>query len=234
MDFSLGKKRGVDADITALASVLRESGNDVGLLSDALLALEPEQRVAVLGKIVDSLPPLVRGLVWGEVGLTTDAWPDVAAKLTAEERRPFIVQALVDRGAETRALDLTQVPAGTELNVDLYSVRHMVTPVEIARNPASLRFDALAFTALGDGAFMPAEDLSVGDRQILPRGRRMTVGMADAQGAFVQKVAFGYPMVVAGPQHAPEEYATFRQNVGHRVQCNVGRVALDHQQVFTQ
>ncbi|HSX32188.1 MAG TPA: hypothetical protein VLF43_02915 [Candidatus Saccharimonadales bacterium] len=237
MSIRWNRKSGVEADIAAIAAVLRDSGNDSQLLGEALATLPCEQRVAVLSKVIDSLPPLVRGLVWGSAGLTADTWPEVAATLTQEERRPRIVGALVERGRETRSLDLAKVPANTELRIDLYSAGYMATPEVITTTPSDGYVESLVFTALGDGMLDPQDDVYVRstDQSLqvqLPRGRRMTLGSMDTENAFVQRLAFGRPLWIDVPDHGPTEFLASQRS--YLCECNVGMMALDNQPVFRQ
>jgi len=177
-------------------------------------------------------------MVWGQVGLEVDGWRDVKEILTEEERRPRIVDALVERGREVHELDLTQIPARVNMDIGLYRASYRVFPRTIAQQPYENRLSFLEFTSLGNGTYEPLENVYVprhrsdGDTYMFPRGRSMTMGMADATGQHVPRLAFGKPLWVAIEQK-PTELMVHPPGQTFLSECYVGAVVLDGSPLFT-
>ncbi|HJQ08901.1 MAG TPA: hypothetical protein VJ836_05475 [Candidatus Saccharimonadales bacterium] len=229
------RERKGDATVAFIAGLAHETGDVSTALSMALSGLASEQRVEVLRTVVDRLPPLVRAIIWGDAAMSSGGWEEVKAILTAEERRPRTVEALVERGRQKCELDLNLVPLGAELRMHVYR-RGASTPppdrLPIAVEQVKSR--ELELRALGRASFETDEDIHLPygtGEVIVAAGRSVVLGSLDVQEHYVSTVRYGKPLVaVFGETIIPFMDVRRTSNLEH---CFLGSVLLDNQPVFT-
>jgi hypothetical protein len=234
-----------EKDRAYIAELARGAEGDLTTaLRLGLSGLDPERQVAMLGHVVDALPPILRAAIWSEAGVGGEGWQRLRDTMTAEARRPLLVAALVERGREAHEVDLGKVPAGVRVVMSVAERRGVVPELNefLARPPANRR--ELHFTALGSAAFAVEDNFdvwrSVHERDLIsfvPEDT-VTLGSLEAQGGSTTILRYGRRLATTvGEEAIPYTLPSWHGNPHgghHLLPAFVGAVTLDGQPAFAE
>jgi hypothetical protein len=221
-----------------LTQLAQAAGGDLSeALQLALGGLDPAQRVAFARGIVDGLPAVMRAAILGDAVLGVDGWTQMKATMTAEERRPKVVRALLERGRKTRTLDFSHVPEGADVVIDCYreSAVQGRTPYGVRKsNDTPIR--TIELRARGSGVFVTQSEIGGidigGDGLYIPPRKLVTVGSVTPEDAHKPVVEYGDVLSLGLDDHVPVSLETINVASSRVWPVVVGSIILDHQLVF--
>jgi pimeloyl-ACP methyl ester carboxylesterase len=194
------------SNIDYLASLAEGAGDSLAAaLRIGLAAMAPEEQVAAVRDIIDHSSPEVRIAAYSG-GLTAEELQAAWAATQAAERRPKLVQALVEYGRAKRVVDLSRIPADTELFIGVHPkwrARRITDPHKALAESDGRRYSRYralgkgAFELMGDEYFYSQTDLEADARSFEPG---TTVRFSGGQDSEPDKentlAAFGRPLHV--------------------------------------
>lgn len=131
-----------------------------------LSGLDPEQRASTMLKMAELMPPSARAALLGDamIQLGDPSWEAVKTTLDARERRPKVVEALVEEGRQTQTVRLGDLVVGTQVTITMgTSAGKPFPPLPTGMQPVGIgAYDAgaMQLEVLGGSEFVTLQPVS--------------------------------------------------------------------------
>jgi|GEM_PF-6588942 len=231
--FGRQPKNSEKSALTYLAGLAKDAGDDLGTaLQLSRDAMPADQRALLVQELLRLCPPSVRLHILAGV-FDAKTISEMHERLSAQERRPLIVGALIEEARQKQKIDLAAIPTETSMSIYMYPNNSGYLEAQAkGLKDINQRMD---FTAqvLGNTEFASLTTIAPlrkksGNRSYhdIPAGRAFSLRSLDVHNEPTTVVRYGAPLTALF--NGQELQSCYDGGVD----LFVGNIALDNQPVF--